>query len=98
MATSKEFVDFVLERLSGIRNVTARPMMGEYLLYADGVLFGGIYDSRLLCKKTDTNADFGLPDAIPYPGAKPMWQLDDVEDERLVEIINATLAGLPTKK
>ena len=70
-------------------------MMGEYLLYADGVLFGGLYDGRFLIKKTETNAEFGLPEALPYEGAKTMYQIEDLEDTKSVaEIIKATLEGL----
>ena len=70
-------------------------MMGEFLLYADGVLFGGIYDDRLLVKKTDGNAEFDLSEALPYEGAKPMYLVDEVDDrERLKEIVGATVERL----
>lgn len=75
--------------------MTCRPMMGEYLLYSDGVLFGGIYDDRLLVKKTETNAGFEMPDAIPYDGAKAMYLVEDVDNkDRLAEIINCTVEDL----
>ena len=70
-------------------------MMGEFLLYADGVLFGGIYDDRMLVKKTGANAEFGMPDAIPYNGAKAMYLVEDVDNkDRLTEIVEKTVAGL----
>lgn len=70
-------------------------MMGEFLLYADGVLFGGIYDDRLLVKKTDGNAEFGMSEALPYEGAKTMYLVDEVDDkERLREIVEKTLISL----
>lgn len=73
-------------------------MMGEYLLYADGVLFGGIYDDRLLIKKVDKNAEFGMPEAIPYDGAKLMYLVEDVDNrDRLAEIVAATVAGLNSR-
>ena len=66
--------------------------MGEFLLYADGVLFGGIYDDRLLVKKTEDNSGFGMSEALPYEGAKKMYLVDEVDDkERLKKIIKATL-------
>ena len=55
MATSKEYKDFIIEQLSILSDITYRPMMGEYLLYYKGILFGGIYDDRLLVKKVDNN-------------------------------------------
>ena len=96
MSTTKEQLNQILEKLDQTPlNITSRPMMGEYLLYADGVLFGGLYDGRFLIKKTETNAVFGLPEALPYEGAKTMYQIEDLEDtKRVAEIIKATLEGL----
>ena len=95
MASTKEYRDFVLEQLSLVPEITCRPMMGEFLLYADGVLFGGIYDDRLLVKITPSNSDFGMSEALPYEGAKKMYLVDEVDDrERLAEIIEATKNSL----
>lgn len=96
MSTTKEQLNQILEKLDQTPlNITSRPMMGEYLLYADGVLFGGLYDGRLLIKKTETNAVFGLPEALPYEGAKMAWQIEDLDDTaKLTEIIEVTLKGL----
>ena len=95
MASTKEYCDFVLEQLSLVPEITCRPMMGEFLLYADGVLFGGIYDDRLLVKITPSNSDFGMSEALPYEGAKPMYLVDEVDDkERLKEIIEETTRDL----
>lgn len=58
MSTTKDYKDFILEQLSEIPNITSKPMMGEYLLYKDGVLFGGIYDDRFLVKITPTNQKY----------------------------------------
>ena len=70
-------------------------MMGEYLLYLDGVLLGGIYDDRLLVKIVPTNAEFGMSEAIPYSKGKPMYFVEDADNvDRLIEIINATVNGL----
>ena len=72
MATTKDYRDFILEQLSILDNITSKQMMGEYLLYYQGILFGGIYDNRLLVKKTDGNLKYHMTDALPYKGAKMM--------------------------
>ena len=95
MASTKEYRDYILEQLSFVPGVTCRPMMGGFLLYADGVLFGGIYDDRLLVKKTESNAGFGMSEALPYEGAKPMYLVNEVDDrERLKGIIEGTVNNL----
>ena len=95
MASSKEYCDYILEQLSEVPEVTCRPMMGEFLLYSGGVLFGGIYDDRLLVKIVPENAKYNMPEAIPYENAKPMYLVEDVDDkEKLAEIINTTVSGL----
>lgn len=99
MATSKEFKEFVVEELTcALGEVTCRSMMGEYLLYFKGILFGGIYDGRVLIKIVEENKSFGLAEEIPYKGAKPMFMIEDLENHDLTkEIIFATLAGLAKK-
>ena len=95
MATTKDFRDFVLEQLSLLDEIVCRPMMGEYLLYHQGILFGGIYDNRLLVKITETNEHFGMHKEIPYNGAKPMFMVDDIENAELLKtIVVATCDGL----
>lgn len=95
MASTREYRDFILEQLSEVSNVFYRPMMGEFLLYSDDTLFGGIYDDRLLIKITPENTDYKMPEAIPYDGAKPMYFVEDVDNKKkLTEIINITVKGL----
>ena len=95
MASTKEYRDYILEQLSLVPKITCRPMMGEFLLYADGVLFGGIYDDRLLVKITPGNSSFGMSEALPYEGAKKMYLVDEVDDkERLKEIVEGTIKSL----
>ena len=97
MVSTKEYRDYILEQLlaAGFSDVRCRPMMGEYLLYVDGVLVGGIYDDRLLLKKVEGNEEFQMEEAEPYPGAKSMWLVGEVDDrERLRETIEATIEGL----
>ena len=95
MPSTKEYLEFVLEQLDMPSEITYRPMMGEYLLYKNGLLFGGIYDNRLLVKITKTNDKFALIKQLPYSGAKPMYLIEDVDDKKqLQDIINATVSGL----
>ncbi|MBR3137769.1 TfoX/Sxy family protein [Candidatus Saccharibacteria bacterium] len=95
MVSTKEYCDFILEQLSKAPNITCRPMMGEFLLYSNNVLFGGIYDDRLLVKIVPENEQYKMSESIPYDGAKPMFLVEDVDDkEKLAEIVNATIKGL----
>ena len=86
MSTTKDYKDYTLEQLSIIDSIICKPMMGEYLLYYRGVLFGGIYDDRLLVKKTDSNSKYNMQESIPYKNAKPMY-LVDTEDKELIRNI-----------
>ena len=87
MATTKDYRDFILEELSLLDNITCRPMMGEYLLYYNGVLFGGIYDERLLVKIVNGNKKYNMEEEIPYKGAKPMYFVDNVDEKELLKNI-----------
>ena len=91
MASSKDYLAFVLEQLSNA-DVTYKPMMGEFLLYYKGKLFGGIYDDRFLVKPTKETLAF-MPDAkreLPYPGAKEMLLVEEVDDrEYLAQLLSA---------
>ncbi len=99
MATSKDYRDYIVEQLSMLDDITCKPMMGEYLLYYNGVLFGGIYDNRLLVKKTETNKHYRMEEQIPYPGAKPMYMADNIDNRELLEeIVIDTCRGLKKKK
>ena len=95
MATTKEYKDFILEQLNILNDITCKPMMGEYLLYYKGILFGGIYDDRLLVKIVDTNKKYNMEEAIPYETAKPMYLVEDVDNiDTLIDIITDTYEGL----
>ena len=73
--------------------------MGEYLLYYNGLLFGGIYDNRLLVKIVDNNKKYNMQEQIPYDGAKPMYLVDDIDDkEALRDIVLDTCKDLSIKK
>ena len=99
MATSKEYKEFILEQLGLLDNITCKAMMGEFLLYYNNVLFGGIYDNRLLVKIVDTNKKYNMQEQIPYESAKPMYLVNDVDNKELLkEIVIETSKGLPNKK
>ena len=99
MATSKDYRDFILEQLDLLDNINCRAMMGEYLLYYNNILFGGIYDNRLLVKIVNSNKKYDMQEQIPYQSAKPMYLLDDIDNkEKLKEIIIETCKDLPSKK
>ena len=101
MASSKEYLDFILEQLSSLPGVSCRAMMGEYIIYYQDKIVGGIYDDRLLVK--DTAAARRLmpqaPREEPYPGAKAMLLVEDVDDrEFLTRLICAMYDELPRPK
>ena len=99
MATTKEYKDFILEQLDLLNNVTCKAMMGEFLLYYNSVLFGGIYDNRLLVKIVDSNKKYNMQEQLPYESAKPMYLVDDVDNKELLkEIVLETYKDLPSKK
>ena len=95
MATTKDYKDYIMEQLSNLDKITYRPMMGEYLLYYDGLLFGGIYDNRLLIKKTNSNNKYNMEEVVPYKNAKNMYFVEDVDNkEILMNIIKDTCKDL----
>lgn len=101
MASSKEYLDFILEQLSELEGISYRAMMGEYILYYGGKIVGGIYDDRFLVKVTKSSREM-MPDAeleLPYEGAKEMLLVDDVENkEFLRELLEAMYPELPLPK
>ena len=101
MASSKEYLDYILEQLSAVDDISYRAMMGEYIIYYRGKVVGGIYDDRFLVKATKSAVEM-MPDAdqeLPYEGAKAMLLVDDVEDrEFLCELLEAMYPELPAPK
>lgn len=101
MASSKAYLDFILEQLPHTGEITFRPMMGEYILYFRGKVIGGIYDDRFLVKPTKS-AKTLMKDAqyeLPYEGAKEMLLVDNVDDrEFLSELTEALYNDLPEPK
>lgn len=99
MASEKEFLNYVLDALSvkGINDLSFRPMMGEYLIYKNGIYFGGIFDNAFLVKKTISNEKFNLSEITPYPGAKLMYEVEP-ESVDICEIIANACADLTKKE
>ncbi len=96
--TTKDFRDYVLDELSVLDNITCRSMMGEYLLYYNGILFGGIYDNRMLIKIVEGNKKYNLKEELPYKGAKNMFLIEDLDNKLLAkEIIIDTCKCLSKK-
>ena len=101
MASSQEYLDFILKQLEGLgQEISFRKMMGEYLLYYRGRLFGGIYDNRLLLKPVQSALDFFENPVYesPYPGAKPMLCIEVEDAAILCNLIEAAYPALPTAK
>lgn len=101
MASSKEYLEYMLEQLSALEDISYRAMMGEYIIYYRGKIIGGIYDDRFLVKPVKAAMQM-MPDAnmeLPYEGAKAMLLVDDVENrEFLGQLLEAMYDELPTPK
>ena len=101
MSSSKQYLEFVLEQLSNLKDISYRAMMGEYIIYYQGKIVGGIYDDRFLVKPTKSAITM-MPNAtteLPYKGAKEMLLVDEVDNkEFLKELFNAMYNELPAPK
>ena len=101
MPSSKSYLEYIMDQLSGLDGVSWRAMMGEYIIYYKGKIVGGIYDDRFLVKPTKTAVSF-MPDQareIPYEGAKEMLQVSDPDDREFLEsLLSAMYDELPEKK
>lgn len=101
MASSKEYLNFVLEQLSGLSDITYRAMMGEYIIYYRGKIIGGIYDNRFLVKTTKSVLKI-IPNAVmesPYPNGRLMAMITDIENREILEnLLNAIYNELPDKR
>ena len=94
MASSKDYLDYVLELLREVHVITYKKMMGEFMLYKDDILFGGVYDNRFLIKKTVSVLDKGLKDQIPYPSAKPMLLVDSEDPDEIKALVDLVVKDL----
>lgn len=101
MASSKDYLNYILEQLSELDDISYRAMMGEFILYYNGKVFGGIYDNRLLIKpvKSATEMMPNAPLELPYYGAKEMLMVENTDDKVfLAELLNAVVDELPAVK
>ncbi|MBQ3267763.1 MAG: TfoX/Sxy family protein [Atopobiaceae bacterium] len=98
MASSEDYLAYVLDLLSGVPDITTRKMMSEYLLYASGKLFGGVYDDRFLVKDTGASRAALSATEIPYEGAAPMLLVDVEDAEAISAMVLAMLPELPEPK
>ena len=101
MASSKNFLEYILEQLSELEDITYRAMMGEFIIYYRGKIVGGIYDDRFLVKPVKSAIRY-MPTAtyeLPYEGAKEMLLVDEVDDKKFMTgLINAVYEELPAQK
>ena len=101
MASSKEYLELILEQVSELDNVSYKAMMGEFIIYYKGKIIGGIYDDRLLVKPVQSAINY-IPNAVyelPYDGAKEMLLVDDVDNkEFLIGLFDAVHDNLPAPK
>lgn len=103
MASSKEYLEFVLEQLSELTDISYRAMMGEYIIYYQGRVIGGIYDDRFLVKNTKAAKEL-MPDApleVPYEGGKEMLLVEDIDNKAFLKELFESMVGelpLPKKK
>ena len=94
MASSKDYLDYVLELCREAKNVTYKKMMGEFMLYKDGILFGGVYDNRFLIKNVPSLKEYNLKEQIPYPSAKPMLLIDSEDPDEIKELVTKAVNDL----
>ena len=87
MASNNDYLLFVLELLRETRGITYKKMMGEFMLYKDGILFGGVYDNRFLIKNVPSLKEYNLKEHIPYPSAKPMLLIDSEDPDEIKELV-----------
>lgn len=94
MASSNEYLTYVLDLLRDVNGISYKKMMGEFILYKDNIIFGGVYDNRFLIKKSEYTSSLGLKEEVPYPSAKPMLLLDIENVEEIRDIILRLVADL----
>ena len=98
MASTPEYLEYVLDLLDDVPEVTHRKMMGEYILYASGKIIGGIYDDRFLVKKTTVSCAVLSVAEIPYDGAAEMLLVDIENRDAISAMVLEMLPELPEPK
>ena len=94
MASSKDYLTYILDLLREVDGITYKYMMSEYILYKNGIIFGGIYDDRFLIKNTKSVKGLGLKEQIPYPSAKPMLLVDSEDSDEIKELVTLIIKDL----
>ena len=94
MASSKEYLEYVLDLLRELHGIAYKKMMGEYILYKDNIIFGGIYDNRFLIKKTEYSSSLELKEVIPYPTSKGMYLVDSENPDEIMELVTKIVSEL----
>ncbi len=98
MASSNEYLYYVLDLLRQCDHISYRKMMGEYVLYSKGAVFGGIYDNRFLIKRTPSSAEYNLDEAIPYETGKPMYLVDIENVDEVTKLVTDVVNDLRNGK
>ena len=94
MASNKDYLEYVLDLLRETNGVSYKKMMGEYILYKDGKIFGGVYDNRFLVKKTPGLQKYHMKEQIPYPTAKAMLLVDSEDPEEIRDIVSIIVGNI----
>ena len=101
MSSSKDYLEFILDQLSSLDEISYKEMMGEYIIYYQGKIIGGIYDDRFLVKPTKSAKQM-MPNAqyeTPYEGAKEMLLVDDIDNKDFLnKLLNSMVDELPAPK
>ena len=97
MASTTDYLYFVLDLLNEVSDITYKKMMGEYVLYKNNIVFGGIYDDRFLVKNTKSLKEYNLKEIVPYPGAKPMLLIDSEDSSEIKLIVEKVYFDLTNK-
>lgn len=98
MATTNEYADYVMSLMSLLDDTGIRKMMGEYVLYYRGKVFGGIYDNRFLVKMTPHSSSMLSREELPYEGAKMMFMVESEDKEFVKDLIEGMYDELPEPK
>ena len=98
MASTPEYLEYVLDLLGGVEDITTRKMMGEYVVYASGKVIGGIYDDRFLVKKTPASLEALMTTEVPYEGASEMLLVDIEDRNAITALVEGMLPDLPAPK
>lgn len=97
MPSDNEYLTYILELLREVDGITFKKMMGEFILYKNGTIFGGVYDNRFLVKKSKSLESSSLKEQIPYSGAKPMLLVDSENPNEIKDLVELLYKDLAKK-